>query len=82
MGKNIVCTESGPQPHLWRWVNQFGRIEIGHCTQTQSFIRLLDEGGMVWRGRGSYRSLGAALAAAEAGAARWMKDQLGVTDAT
>jgi len=68
-------------PRLWRWVTEYGTVEIGHCHQTRSFIRLLDEGGMIWRGCRSYCSLDAALADAEAGVSRWMKDQLGITDA-
>lgn len=48
--------------------------------KTLSFIRGLDEGGLVWKGRRSYRSLDAALAHAEAGATRWMRDELGITD--
>jgi hypothetical protein len=38
----------------------------------------LDEGGSVWKGHRSYRTLDAALAAAAAGVSRWMKDQLGI----
>jgi hypothetical protein len=34
---------------------------------------------MVWKGRRSYRTLDAALADAEAGIARWMKEELGVS---
>ena len=70
-----------PYPHLWEWVRNFGTVEIGHCGQTGSFIRVLDEGGIVWKGRRSYRTLDAALAHAEAGVSRWMKDELGITDA-
>ncbi len=68
-------------PHLTKWVAEFGTVEIGHCSQTRSFIRVLDEGGMVWKGRRSYSTLDAALADAEAGVMRWMKDELGITDA-
>jgi hypothetical protein len=64
-------------PCLWRWVTEFGTVEIGHCHQTRSFIRVLDEGGMVWKGRPQCRTLDA-----EAGVSRWMKDQLGIKDAT
>jgi hypothetical protein len=41
-------------------------------------IRVLDEGGIVWKGRRSYRTLDAALAEAEAGVLRRMRDQLGL----
>ena len=57
---------------------EFGTVEIGPCGQTRSLIRVLDEGGIVWKGRRSYRTLDAALADAEAGVSRWMKDQLGI----
>ena len=78
MSKNTKSSESASYPHLWRWAAEFGAVEIGHCGQTHSLIRLLDEGGIVWKGRRSYRTLDAALADAERGAARWMKDQLGI----
>ncbi len=80
MGKNIKSTVSPLHPHLWRWVSEFGSVEIGPFRQTGSFIRVLDEGGMVWQGRRSYRTLDAALADAEAGVARWMRDGLGIND--
>jgi hypothetical protein len=69
-------------PHLWRWLAEFGAVEIGPCGQTGSFIRVLDEGGLIWKGRRRYRSLDAALADAEAGVAKWMRDELGIEAAT
>ena len=80
MGKNTKSAHSTSHPHLWRWVSEFGSVEIGHCHQTGSFIRVLDDGGMVWKGRRSYRTLDAALADAEAGVARGMRDELGIKD--
>ena len=41
-------------PYLWRWATEIGTVEIGHCHQTRSFLRVLDEGGIVWKGRHSY----------------------------
>ncbi len=81
MSKNTKSFRSASYPHLWRWVAEFGTVEIGHCGQTPAFIRVLDEGGIVWKGRGSYLTLDAPLADAGAGAARWMKDELGITEA-
>ena len=78
MSKNTKSSESASYPHLWRWTAEFGTIEIGHCAQTRSFIRVLDGGGVIWKGRRNYRTLDAALADAEAGVTRWMKDQLGI----
>jgi len=79
-GRNAKSTESNLYPHLWRWAAEFGTVEIGHCSQTRSFIRVLDEGGIVWKGL-RYLTLDAALADAEAGVSRWMIDQLGIRDA-
>ena len=80
MSKKTTANGLAPYPHLWRRVAEFGTVEIGHCGQTRSFIRALDGGGIVWKVRRSYRALDAALADAEAGVSRWMKDQLGSTD--
>jgi hypothetical protein len=82
MGKNAKSPVSTLYPHLWRWVNEFGTVEIGYCHHTRSFIRVLGEGGLVWKGRRAYRTLDAAMADAESGVARWMKDELGITDDT
>ncbi len=81
MGKNAKSAGPAAHPHLWRWVADYGTVEIGHCGQTRSFIRVLDEGGIIWKGRRGYATLDAALADAEAGVARWMRDELGITDA-
>ena len=80
MSKNTKSSGSASHPYLWRWSAEFGTIEIGHRRQTSSFIRALDEGASFGRRR-SYRTLDAALADAEAGVARWMKDQFGITEA-
>ena len=79
MTKRIASPLADSHPHLCRWAAEFGTLEIGYCHETQSFIRALDEGGMVWKGCSSYRTLDAALADAEAGIARWMKEELGVS---
>jgi hypothetical protein len=81
MGKNTKAIVPTSHPHLWRWVSEFGTVEIGLCSQTRSFIRVLDEGGVIWMGRRNYQTRGAALDDAEAGVSRWMKDELGITDA-
>ena len=80
MNRKTKSTVAASFPRLGQWVAEFGTVEVGHCHQTRSFIRVLDEGGIVWKGRRSYRTLDAALADAEAGVSRWMKDQLGIKD--
>ena len=81
MSRNTKSSGRASYPHLWRWIAEFGTVEIGYCGQTRSFIRALDEGGLIWKGRRSYPNLHAALADAEAGVSRWMREQLGITDA-
>ncbi len=63
--KNSKSPVSTLHPHLWRWAAEFGTIEIGHCGQTGSFIRVLDEGGIVWKGHCTYRTLDAPRIPAE-----------------
>jgi hypothetical protein len=59
-------------PHIARWV-QSGVVEIGWLGfGTPSFIRALDEGGMVWEGTAAYSSLDDAFAALDAGIATFM----------
>jgi hypothetical protein len=35
-------------PNIARWVRSYGWIEIGADHSSQSLVRALDEGGMVW----------------------------------
>ncbi len=35
-------------PNISEWVNSYGWIEIGDDGQSSSFVRVLNEGGMVW----------------------------------
>jgi hypothetical protein len=62
-------------PTIARWVQEYGCIEIGQDEMSRSFIRALDEGGMVWEGRKSYPTLDAALQDLENGLAAWMQEQ-------
>lgn len=61
-------------PYIARWVAD-GWIEIGYTDYGQSFVRALDEGGLVWEGEGPYPSLDAALQALEAGIIEWLREQ-------
>jgi hypothetical protein len=54
MTKNNKSVSLALCPYLWRWATEIGTVEIGHCHQTRSFLRVLDEGGIVWKGRHSY----------------------------
>ncbi len=35
-------------PNISEWVKSYGWIEIGDDGQSSSFVRALDEGGLVW----------------------------------
>jgi hypothetical protein len=60
-------------PNIARWVTSYGWIEIGQDDYSSSFVRALDEGGMVWEGSDDYGTLDEAMQAIEAGLAEWMK---------
>jgi hypothetical protein len=61
-------------PNIHRFVFEHGWIEIGSDDFSDSFIRALDPGGLVWEGKQFYDSLDAALADLERGLAVWMKE--------
>ena len=62
-------------PTIARWVTEYGWIEMGHDDMSRSFVRALDEGGLVWEGQGDYATLDDALQDLEAGLAAWMREQ-------
>ena len=63
-------------PNIVRFVATIGRVEIGyhHDFPVTSFIRAVDDGGLVWEGEDKYPSLDAAFAALEAGLGEWMEE--------
>jgi hypothetical protein len=64
-------------PHLARWVDAYGWVEIGQDEFSHSVVRALQEGGMVWEGAASYPTLAAALAALDAGIGQWLREEMG-----
>ena len=58
-------------PNVSEWTLGGGWVEIGQSGNSLSFIRALDEGGLVWEGMSEYRSLDQAMEALEAGIAAW-----------
>ena len=58
-------------PNITAWVSDGGWIEIGDEIQTGSFVRALDEGGMIWEGAKRYKSVDEALQALERGIGKW-----------
>ena len=52
-------------PHITWWVEYYGELETGQNQNANSFVRLLDEGGLWWEDKNS-KSLDEALDNAEA----------------
>jgi hypothetical protein len=62
-------------PTLARWVQDGGWLEVGHVYWSQSLLRVLDEGGLVWEGGAISGTLAAAFAEAEAALTTWLREQ-------
>ena len=60
-------------PHIAAWVGD-GLVEIGRTDYSRSFVRALDEGGIIWEGATQYRSLDDAFRALDAGIAAWLEE--------
>jgi hypothetical protein len=44
-------------PHITQWIEPYGWIEIGQDDSSPSFIKALDEGGLVWESSKKYASV-------------------------
>lgn len=77
MPKKSLKAARETHPGIARWLEAFGTVEFGYCPHTRSAIRVIDEGGMVWSGRRSYKSFDAALADCEANITRMLRDDYG-----
>lgn len=64
-------------PHITRWVNKHGWIEIGNDIYSYSFVRALDEGGVVWEGGADYPTLDKALQEMDQVLAIWLEETYG-----
>jgi hypothetical protein len=63
-------------PHVAQWVKCHGWVEIGSDdAYRRSFVRALDEGGMVWEGADSYSTLDTALRALDTALQEWLHEQ-------
>jgi len=76
MPKKSPKPASETHPGITRWVEAHGTIEFGYCAYTRSAIRVLDEGGLVWQGRRSYKSFAAALADCEVNVSRLLHEEV------
>ncbi len=80
MTKVTAISFDASYPHFSRWVTRFGWLEIGYDSMTDSFIRAVHPGGGLWKGRRSYSTLDIALAHAEAGVARLIREEYDSSD--
>ena len=60
-------------PNIANWV-QGGWIEIGRSDWGGAFIKVLDEGGLIWESKQKYPSIDEALEAAELSITKWLKE--------
>jgi hypothetical protein len=77
MPKKTTRAAIETHPGIARWVDVYGTVEFGHCCDTRLAIRVLDEGGLVWSGRRSYKSFDAALADCDANLRRLLREEYG-----
>ena len=63
-------------PHVAEWVLGGGYIEVGQDGggYTKSFVRALDEGGMIYEGETKYKTIDEALQALDAGIKEWLDE--------
>jgi len=72
---NLLCQPNIDLSHLGRCpLGRRGQIEIGQDDDSQSFVRALDMGGMVWEGKPKYNSLDNALNDLEAALKKTLTD--------
>jgi len=67
-------------PSIAKWVDGYGWIEMGDDLPgipQRSFIRALDEGGVIWAGEPTYRTVDDALRALDEALGTWMREELG-----
>ena len=56
----------GTYPNITRWLTH-GQIEMGEVLYSDSFIRAIDEGGVVWEGETEYETIDQCLQDLERG---------------
>jgi hypothetical protein len=61
-------------PHVARWCNQHGWIEVGFEWQDELFARAIHEGGLAWGGEGPYPTIDDALRALDDGIRDYMQE--------
>jgi len=60
-------------PNIAHWVTTQGWIEIGEEEYSDSLVRALDEGGLVWESSDEHQTVDEALQALEIALAEWLE---------
>lgn len=61
-------------PAITEWVDSYGWIEIGNDEDSDSLIRALNEGGLIWESQKKHKTLDQALQACERALAEWIEE--------
>ncbi len=64
-------------PHIARWVKEHGWIELGNDGMSCSWVRALDEGGLIWEGGDASQPVDVAFQQLEAALVEWLREQFG-----
>jgi hypothetical protein len=64
-------------PHVARWIKEHGWIELGDDGMGRSWVRALDEGGLIWEGGDPIQTLDETFRELDAALARWLHEQFG-----
>ena len=65
-------------PNITRFTEDYGWVEIGVSNPyVTSFVKAYGEGGTVWEGKDSYRSMDQALEELEQGIKKWCHEVIG-----
>jgi hypothetical protein len=74
--KRTKATDSPAEryPHVARWCNRHGWIEVGFEWQDELFARAIHEGGLAWGGEGPYPTIDDALRALDDGIRDYMQE--------
>ena len=64
-------------PHIVRWVKTQGWIELGNDGMSRSWLRAVDEGGLVWEGGEPTRPLDDVFRELDVALGQWLRGQFG-----
>ena len=69
-----MSTFEARYPNITRWIRTQGWIEVGYDGMSPSWIRALDEGGMVWQGGDPTKTLDDAFQDLDKALAAWIRE--------